>query len=101
VVLAATAQGDRLMGLRINTFAFGIGMGVANVALLLAVQTSVDWEHRGIATASTMFFRTIGGAVAVAVMGGMLNASLAKDPSIPADAASQILRPEGVRSLDP
>ena len=49
------------------TLVFGVGMGFANTALLIAVQTSVDWSERGIATASTMFFRTMGGAIAVGV----------------------------------
>ncbi|HVG59214.1 MAG TPA: MDR family MFS transporter, partial [Hyalangium sp.] len=49
---------------------FGAGLGFASTALLIAVQTSVGWEMRGVATASNMFFRTIGGALGVGVMGG-------------------------------
>src|SRR5690349_17207279 len=44
---------------------FGVGLGLANTALLIAVQTSVEWRQRGVATASTMFARTIGGTLAV------------------------------------
>src|SRR2546430_7621688 len=40
---------------------FGIGLGLANTALLIAVQTSVEWRQRGGANASNMFARTIGG----------------------------------------
>ncbi len=101
VALALFGTGDTLNQIRLTALAFGVGMGLSNTALLIAVQTSVDWRERGIATASTMFFRTIGGALAVGVMGGVLNASLARDPSIPAEAASRLLSPEGIRGMDP
>ncbi len=80
---------------------FGIGMGFANIALVIAVQTSVSWEYRGVATASTMFFRINGGAIAVAVMGGILVRALAVDPSIPPDAASRMLSREGMAAIAP
>jgi EmrB/QacA subfamily drug resistance transporter len=101
LLLALFGESHGVAGLRGITALFGVGMGFANTALLIAVQTSVAWEQRGIATASTMFFRTIGGTLAVGVMGGVINAELTRDPSIPADAASRILSPEGARSLDP
>jgi EmrB/QacA subfamily drug resistance transporter len=73
---------------------FGIGLGLANTALLIAVQTSVEWRQRGVATASTMFARTIGGTLAVGVLGGILASALSRDPSIPPDAADRLLGPE-------
>jgi MFS family permease len=101
VGLALFGETHGLVGLRIITAAFGMGMGFANTALLLAVQTSVTWEQRGIATASTMFFRTIGGTLAVGVMGGVINARLMADPTIPEDAASRVLSREGTAALTP
>ncbi len=101
LALALFGQTHGLGGLRVITGAFGVGMGFANTALLIAVQTSVTWEQRGIATASTMFFRTIGGTLAVGVMGGVINASLMADASIPEDAASRVLSREGAASLSP
>ena len=101
VLLALTGEAHGLLGLRLCTAAFGVGMGFANTALLIAVQTSVTWDQRGIATASTMFFRTIGGTLAVGVMGGVINASLMADASIPEDAASHVLSREGPASLAP
>jgi hypothetical protein len=83
------------------TASFGVGLGFANTALLIAVQTSVEWAQRGIATASTMFFRTVGGALAIGGMGAVLAASFARDPSIPASAADEVLGPNPVRSLGP
>lgn len=101
VVLALFGTHDTLWAMRATTLAFGLGMGCANTALVISVQTSVPWHERGVATASTMFFRTIGGALAVGAMGGVLNAALAADPTIPADATRQILTREGLKHIDP
>ena len=80
---------------------FGIGLGLANTALLIAVQTSVEWRQRGVATASTMFARTIGGTLAVGVLGAMLSSALLRDGSVPPDAADRLLGPEHGAGLDP
>jgi len=80
---------------------FGVGLGLANTALLIAVQTSVEWRQRGVATASTMFARTIGGTLAVGVLGGILASALSRDPSIPNDAADRLLGPEHGAGLPP
>jgi EmrB/QacA subfamily drug resistance transporter len=57
---------------RCVVFAMGIGMGLVATSMLIAVQETVDWQDRGVATSSTMFFRTIGGAVVVGALGGLL-----------------------------
>lgn len=75
---------------RVTTGLFGVGMGFANTALLIAVQTSVDWKRRGVATASTMLFRTIGGALTVGILGELLTARLASRPDL-ADHADELL----------
>jgi MFS family permease len=80
---------------------FGVGLGLANTALLIAVQTSVEWRQRGVATASTMFARTIGGTLAVGILGGILASALSLDPSIPPDAADRLLGPQHGAGLDP
>ncbi len=85
----------------LGTACFGIGLGFANTALLIAVQTSVAWKQRGVATASTMFFRTVGGALAIGGLGAVLAAGFAHDPTIPADAANQLLGPDHGLSLGP
>jgi EmrB/QacA subfamily drug resistance transporter len=79
---------------------FGVGLGLANTALLIAVQTTVEWRQRGVATASTMFARTIGGTLAVGVLGGILGAALRQDASIPEGAADQLLGPGHGAGLD-
>jgi EmrB/QacA subfamily drug resistance transporter len=102
IALAALARpGASPWTPRLMTALFGIGLGLANTALLIAVQTSVRWEQRGVATASTMFFRTIGGMIAVGVMGGVLSGALRSDPTIPLDAASGLLDKGRGASIEP
>ncbi len=75
-------------------FSLGAGLGLANTGLVLSVQTTVAWEQRGVATASAMFFRTIGGAVAVAAVGSLLTARLSRVPGATAEIIDSFLGPE-------
>ena len=59
-------------------FVLGLGLGFLSTPYLLAVQNAVPWHRRGVATSSVQFFRTIGGAIAVADLGAMLNVHLAR-----------------------
>jgi hypothetical protein len=90
--------------LRVGSTAFGIGMGFANTALIIAVQTSVGFSQRGVATASTMFFRNIGGTIAIGVMGVVLAqtllASVVVRESGGAELVARILGPDR-RTIDP
>jgi EmrB/QacA subfamily drug resistance transporter len=60
----------------------GVGMGAFTAPLLIVIQTLVDWNRRGAATALNQFSRTIGGAVGVSLMGVLLQRYInsAKDP---------------------
>jgi MFS family permease len=55
----------------------GAGLGFASSVFILSVQNAVPWNLRGVATATTQFFRTMGGTVGVAIMGTILNAQMA------------------------
>ena len=61
-----------------NMLLAGMGMGLIMVPLLLAVQNAVPRADLGAATSATTFFRSIGGAVGVAVMGAVLSAELGR-----------------------
>jgi hypothetical protein len=50
---------------------FGVGMGSMMQTTVLISLTSVDPQHIGVASASATLFRSIGGAVGVAVMGAV------------------------------
>lgn len=90
--------GANLWGTRLLTGLYGAGLGLANTPLIIAVQSSVPWERRGVATASTMFSRSIGGTLSVGVLGGFLAAALAASGA-PPGAVDRLLGPE--RSLLP
>jgi EmrB/QacA subfamily drug resistance transporter len=93
----AMSKGASLTSLRIGAALLGIGMGTGNTPLVIAVQTSVGFSQRGVATASTMFFRNIGGTVAVGVMGVVLARALlagAAQQIGGADLVARILGPE-------
>jgi EmrB/QacA subfamily drug resistance transporter len=85
--------GVRLLVPQLLTFAYGVGLGLANTPLVIAVQTSVPWNRRGVATSSTMFFRTIGGTLAVGVLGGVLANALAASGAS-AEVTEKLLGPE-------
>ncbi|HXU91694.1 MAG TPA: MDR family MFS transporter [Methylomirabilota bacterium] len=65
----AVAMRDALVG--------GIGMGLTFVPMLIAVQSAVPRADLGSATSMTQFFRTIGGALGLSVMGAMMIRRLA------------------------
>ncbi len=88
-----------LWPLQLAMFFFGAGMGFANTAILIGVQQSVSFRQRGIATASTMFFRTIGGTLAVGAL-GVLVAHAVSDEVSP-QVLSELLGPTHGGSLDP
>ncbi|HXS27233.1 MAG TPA: MDR family MFS transporter [Steroidobacteraceae bacterium] len=91
-------EGAPALALGATMFAMGAGMGAANSALIIAVQESATWQERGIATASTLFFRTIGGAVAVGALGAVLASGMG--PSVPAGLLNRLLAPDR-GGLDP
>ena len=53
---------------------FGFGFGMVTQVLVLAVQNSVQRRELGVATATTGFFRALGGAVGAAVLGAIFAA---------------------------
>jgi MFS family permease len=73
-------------------FVFGAGLGMTMQVVVTAVQNSVDRKHMGVATASVAFFRSMGGAIGVALFGAILNTRLPKhlQEIVPAQAASQL-----------
>ena len=54
----------------------GAGMGFLNTAIMVTLQSSVGWSQRGVVTGLVQFSRTIGGAVGVGLLGGVLAASV-------------------------
>ncbi len=78
----------------------GIGMGFTNNTFQVAIQSAVDWGHRGIATSTTVFSRIIGQALGAAVFGGLLNASVPRSVAS-ADVVARAIDPHLHHTLPP
>jgi MFS family permease len=75
-------------------FVTGVGMGLTSTTLLVVIQGAVAWSRRAVATGLVQFSRTIGGAVGVGIMGGVLTAFVGA-------ASSAILDPTARAGLSP
>jgi MFS family permease len=51
----------------------GVGFGSASMPQLLSVQHSVSWQQRGLVTSGIQFFRTMGGAIGIGLLGMLFN----------------------------
>ncbi len=69
----------------------GLGMGAIYPVLGTAAQNAVAWKLRGAATASSQFFRSIGGTVGVAFFGSLMMNRMASgsDPELLLDAGAR------------
>jgi EmrB/QacA subfamily drug resistance transporter len=76
----------------------GTGLGLTMLTLLLAVQQAVERSDLGTATSLNQFFRAIGGALGVAVMGAVLTSGLASQ-LIKAAGGSGVLSVQQAESL--
>lgn len=62
----------------IGSFVLGVGLGLLTSTSLVAIQSSVPWNQRGVATASNMLMRILGNALGAALFGGLLNLMMAR-----------------------
>ena len=83
-----------------------MGFGIASVftTTSIATQNAVDFRDLGVATATIMFFRTLGGSLGLAAFGTILNATVrAEIPNrlgiSPDDAAGLIREPADIEAL--
>ena len=70
----------------------GLGMGLSATTILVMVQAAVPWQRRAVATGLVQFSRTIGGAVGVGLLGGLVTASVGPSSAV-------ILDPIGRNSI--
>jgi hypothetical protein len=77
----------------------GIGMGFTVPTFVVAIQSTVGWGQRGVATSTTVFTRIVGQAIGAALFGGILNASLSDRIAGGADMVNRIMDPALRRSL--
>jgi EmrB/QacA subfamily drug resistance transporter len=85
VVTQATRPGDLTGGLAVAALGeaiTGLGMGLTSTPILVMVQAAVPWQRRAVATGLVQFSRTIGGAVGVGLLGGLVTASVGPSSAI-------------------
>ena len=68
---------SHLWAIALPCFVMGIGFGYVASPGVVVAQSSVDWQHRGVATSTNMFARSLGSAVGVAAFGAIVNSRLA------------------------
>jgi EmrB/QacA subfamily drug resistance transporter len=83
---SAWTGGGAAMG-EVILVALGLGIGVSFPNLTTAIQNAVERPDLGVATSTSAFFRSLGGAVGVAISGAILTARL------------QVLMPGGIRNV--
>jgi EmrB/QacA subfamily drug resistance transporter len=57
-------------------FVVGAGLGLTSSPTLVAAQSVVGWNRRGVVTGTNMFARSMGSAVGTAIFGALANATL-------------------------
>src|SRR3972149_5586347 len=108
LMLSLLDEGSPWWQVELVILATGVGMGLTMQVLVLAVQNSVAHRDVGVATASVQFFRSIGGAMGVAIFGAVFSNRLTVYVArfVPAGDASGVggsLRPnpEQLQALPP
>jgi EmrB/QacA subfamily drug resistance transporter len=71
IIALLADQGAVISG--IGSFILGSGLGLLSTTFMVAIQSSVAWAQRGVATASNMLMRILGNALGAAIFGGILN----------------------------
>ena len=89
VLLAALAGEQSRVATGLALALFGLGFGMVTQVLVVAVQNTVDRRELGVATATTGFFRALGGAVGAAVLGTVF-AAQGSEPEHVIDAVQAV-----------
>ena len=75
--MIALLAGHGALWAGIGSFLLGVGLGALGTTMIVAIQASVPWSQRGVATASNMLMRIVGNALGAALLGGVLNLEMA------------------------
>lgn len=73
-ILALTASSPNVLLVAVSCFVVGLGLGLVATPTLIAAQSSVEWNERGVVTGTNLFARSIGSSIGVAVFGAVANA---------------------------
>ncbi|TFC49846.1 MFS transporter [Cryobacterium sp. TMT1-21] len=90
VALALFAATPSVAIVAASCFVTGLGLGLVATPSLIAAQSSVDWNERGVVTGANLFSRSIGSAVGVAIFGAVANAIFSASGRGAPDAATVV-----------
>ncbi len=76
VLTARLPQQSPTWHVALTLFVTGFGMGLCSAPVIVAIQSAVGWDRRGVVTGTNMFFRSMGSALGAAVFGAIANATL-------------------------
>lgn len=91
----------------IITAILGISFGLLVTLCTVCVQSAVDWNMRGAATASNMFFRNLGQTIGVAILGTYFNSKLSSalmarkdsDTHVGMNQLNELINPQSTHAL--
>jgi EmrB/QacA subfamily drug resistance transporter len=72
-MLSMLESDSSLVQMGLSMFVVGVGIGLVMQVLVLATQNAVEHQDLGVATSAVTFFRSMGGAVGVAVFGAIMS----------------------------
>lgn len=76
-----------------SSLVVGIGLGFLMTTTIVTIQSLVEWNRRGTATATNMLMRILGNSVGAAFLGGVLNVALSRAVlRVPAAAGDEAAR---------
>ncbi len=102
VLLLTTLNAERgPLWAAIGPLLIGVGMGFIVPTFVVAIQSAVGWEQRGIATSTTVFSRIAGQAIGSAIFGAILNAAVAGLAPSGSSGIDEALNPAMRQSLAP
>ena len=93
LVISLITGSPNLALISICLFVIGLGVGLVMQVTLLAVQNAVEFQHMGTATGGVTFFRSMGGALGVAIFGSIFNNRV--DHQLP-----RLIPPESLQGID-
>ncbi|GAB3127355.1 MFS transporter [Glaciibacter psychrotolerans] len=94
--LVLFARTPDLLAVALGCFVIGLGLGLSATPSLIAAQSSVPWNERGVVTGTNMFARSIGSAIGVAIFGAIANAIFAasaagaRNPTVVTEAGASV-----------
>jgi EmrB/QacA subfamily drug resistance transporter len=60
----------------VSTFVLGFGLGLISVCTVVAPQSTVTWQQRGVVTGTAMFCRYLGQSLGAAIFGAIFNSAI-------------------------